>query len=196
MQSGNFLSMVFRTGPMVALFAFGQYAALYFIIAGFLPLIFIADEGFGSMAAATIGAGFILMSLTGSLSGSWLNRKGIRFSVLIMVGAGSSAVLSLLVFNSGLPVEARILAALCLGLFSGLIPSSLFGLIPALAGSTAAISVMSGMLAQGSALGQLSGPPLAAAAVAQANNWNEATPYMVVLALGTMFCGWLLTRYS
>ena len=193
-QSSGFFAMVFRPGPLLAALAFGQYAALYFIVAGFLPLIFISDEGFGSLAAASIGGGFIFMSLIGSLGASWLNRKGMRFSLLIVIGAGSAAGLSLLVFNTGLSIEARIAAALAMGLLTGLIPSSLFGLIPSLAGSVAAISVMSGMLAQGSAIGQLSGPPLAAAAVSEVNNWNQATPYMVVLALGTMLCGLLLMR--
>lgn len=193
---GDFRRMVLRIGPIFAALCFGLYAAFYFIIAGFLPLIFIADEGFGSMAAALVGSGFVLMNIVGCLSAGWLNRKGYQFSVLIMIGAGAASLLSVLVFNAALSVEVRILAALCTGGLAGLIPSSLFGLIPSLAGSVAAVSVMSGMLAQGSALGQLSGPPLAAAVVANAGDWHEATPFLVALALGTMLCGWVLKRYG
>ena len=188
------LRTVWRPAPMIAALAFGLYAAQYFILAGFLPLILITLDGFSPVSAAIMGAGFILMNVFGNLGSGWLHGRGLRSSSLIMSGAAAVALLSLVVFNTGFPVELRIAGALLFGAFAGLIPSSLFAMIPMLAGRASAISVMSGVLTQGSALGQLSGPPLAAAGVAALGGWGTATPIMLMLAICTALCGWALAR--
>ena len=186
------LRTVLRRGPLTASAAFALYAALYFIVASFLPFTLIKSDGFQPVAAATAGAGFILTNIFGNLGSSWLHGRGFRSSHLIMVGAAAAAILSPLVFSTGLPPGVRIAATLILGGFCGLIPSSLFASIPVLADRASNISTISGMLAQGSATGQLFGPPLVAAAVSATGTWNAAMPVTIILALCTAVGGRML----
>ena len=183
---------ILRRGPIIAASTFALYAALYFIVASFLPFTLIKSDGFTPVAAAAAGAGFILTNIFGNLGSSWLHGRGFRSSHLIMVGATAAAVLSPLVFSTSLPPGVRIGVTLILGGFCGLVPSSLFASIPILAGRASAISTVSGMLAQGSATGQLFGPPLVAAAVTATGTWNAAMPVTIILALSAAMCGRML----
>ena len=177
------LRTVLRRGPLTAAATFGLYAALYFIVASFLPFTLIKSDGFSPVAAATAGAGFILTNIFGNLASSWLHGRGVTSSHLIMVGAAAAAILSPFVFSTVLPPGVRIAVTLILGGFCGLIPSSLFATIPFLADRASNISTVSGLLAQGSATGQLFGPPLVAAAVTATGTWNAAMPVSIILAL-------------
>lgn len=190
--SGAGLRTVLRRGPLTAAATFALYAALYFIVATFLPFTLIRTDGFPPVAAATAGAGFILTNIFGNLASSWLHGRGFRSSHLIMVGAAAAAILSPLVFSTALPPGVRIAVTLILGGFCGLIPSSLFATIPAHADRASNISAISGMLAQGSATGQLFGPPLVAAVVSAIGTWNAAMPVTIILALCTAVGGRML----
>ena len=119
-----------------------------------------------------------------------------RPSKLITVGACVMVLCGAVVFATGLPVPVRVTAAFVMICFGGLVPSSLFAAIPRLAGDPSAVSTMSGLLAQGSGMGQLIGPPLAAALVAATGVWWSATPVIMILALFTAGLGLVLRRYA
>lgn len=184
-----------RRAPLLGCATFATYASQYFIVTGFLPLILIDLDGVSPLIAASLGAVVILCNASGILIGGWLLARGVRASTLILVGGGIMGLFSLLIFNTALPVEIRIAAAIGFAPCAALVPSSLFSSIPKLAGDPAAISTMSGLLAQGSGIGQLAGPPLAAALVAATGGWWAAIPVMLVLSSGTVLCGLALRRY-
>jgi MFS family permease len=72
----------------------------------------------------------------------------------------------------------------------GLIPGCLFGLAPRLAPSEATLPTTVGWMAQWSALGQLSGPPLVAWVASKAGNWH----WTWVLTGSCCLCGALLAQ--
>lgn len=185
-----------RPAPLLGAATFAVYASNYFIVTGFLPLTFVGDNGASPLLAASLGAIVIASNALGILAGGWLLGRDVRPSTLITVGGCVMALCGAVVFATSLPVPVRVTAAFVMVFFGGLVPSSLFAAIPRLAGNPSAVSTISGLLAQGSGIGQLTGPPLAAALVAATGIWWSATPVIMVLALFTAGLGLVLRRFT
>jgi len=58
------------------------------------------------------------------------------------------------------------------------------------------IALTSGVVVQGSNLGQFIGPPLAAGIVAATGSWTASTPFLSGCAAAGVVCGLLLRRSS
>ena len=183
-------------GPLLTSAVFGLYACQYMVLTGFLPLILIQEDGFGVLQAGTVGAVVIFFNAIGNGISGWLHGRGESSSRLIVSGSVGMALMAAIVFSLVVPVEIRIAAAIMFGLVAGLIPSSLFAIMPSIAPDASNISMISGMLTQGSAIGQLIGPPAIAACVTIFATWSVAIPSMMVLALLCMWGGIRLARFE
>jgi len=151
---------------------------------------------FGTAAAASVATVAVMANAIGNALSGVLHNRGYRSSTLIMIGASGITVTSFAFFFVTLPVEIRIIAAIVFGATGGLIPSSLFASMPAVAPDGTNISALSGMLTQGSAMGLLVGPPAVAACVSWFGSWHAAIPCMVILGGLCILGGHALQRFE
>ena len=161
----------------------------------FFRLILIELNGFTPSGAAAVGAFAVFCNAAGNLLSGWLHERGVRSTTLILFGlrgpwrsAGRWCCWTEL---SGL---LRTVAAGGLFICTGLIPSSLFALVPDHAPDRSVIATVSGIVMQGAAIGQLVGPPIGAALVAWSGTWQGAIPVVIVCAAICAGCALLIRR--
>lgn len=193
---GESLSVMKLSGPLAASGTFGVYAGLYMILTGFLPLILTTNDGFSLPVAASIGAAVVLFNAIGNAFSGWLHSKGFASSTLIICAALGIGISGPIVFLVEIPVSIRIVSALAYGAIGGLIPSSLFASVVLVAPGKSSFATVNGMLAQGSAIGQLTGPPLAAAMVSLASGWSIVVPMVFLVSLICLAGGVYLKRFE
>ncbi len=189
----NLLAALGR-GSMLLALLFAIYAGLYLIVAGFLPLILIELNGFTPLSAASVSAVVVFCNVLGNGFSGWLHNHGIKFDRLIMIGSFGMAAGGSLIFASELAGHWRIAAAATFCMFAGLVPSSIFSESPNQAPHQGIMATVSGILMQGSAIGQLTIPPAAAALVAWYGAWSAAVPFMVGGAGSMVICTVALSR--
>lgn len=168
-----------RRGPLLLGAIFMVYAASYLSLAGFLPLMLIEQDGMAPWSAALASAVAVLFNGAGNGMSGWLHNRGLTFGRLVIGGSIGMALTGALAFVPEIGAAPRILAACLFGLAGGLVPSSIFAEAPRHAPNPVFIGTISGVVVQGAALGQLGGPPLAAALVDGAGSWSAAIPIML-----------------
>jgi MFS family permease len=89
--------------------------------------------------------------------------------------------------GSGAPLALRFGAVMAFSAVGGLIPGTVFATIPAFSPHAGAVSTTSGLVQQGSSLGQLAAPPMLAAVAAAAGGWHRGW-----LVTGAFACADLL----
>ncbi|MEM9106460.1 MAG: MFS transporter [Pseudomonadota bacterium] len=181
-------------GPILLSVVFAFYAGQYLIVAGFLPLIFIELNGFTPSAAAAVAAFAVFSNAAGNLLSGWLHKRGVRSTTLILFGCAAMVLGGSIVLQDGVSSLLRTVAAGGLFIVTGLIPSSLFALIPDHAPDRSVIATVSGIIMQGAAMGQLVGPPIGAAIVAWTGAWHGASAVVLVCAVVCASCALLLRR--
>ncbi len=191
---GQSLARALGWGPILLGTVFAFYAGQYLIVAGFLPLILIELNGFTPSGAAAVGAFAVFCNAAGNLLSGWLHDRGVRSTTLILVGCAAMATGGSIVLQDDISGLLRTVAAAGLFICTGLIPSSLFALIPDHAPDRSVIATVSGIVMQGAAIGQLVGPPIGAALVAWSGAWNGAVPVVLVCAAICSSCALLLRR--
>jgi nitrate/nitrite transporter NarK len=92
-----------------------------------------------------------------------------------------------IIFASEAPFTVRYAALLLFSAAGGLIPGTLFASTPAFAPNASTVSTTTGLMQQGSALGQFVTPPLIALLVSGTGNWSVT--WMVT---GAMACSGIL----
>ncbi len=172
-------------GPLLLSMIFVFYAGQYMILAGFLPLILVENNGYTLLLAAFVMAIVVLFNAGGNAMSGWLLNRGAKPVTLIITGCIAMSVGGAIAFLEDVPGWVRILAAAVFTGFGGLIPGSLFAQVPHHAPRQSLMASVNGMLVQGAALGQLVGPPVAAAFVAGSANWQAAIPVLMAGALIT-----------
>ncbi len=181
-------------GPILLSTVFAFYAGQYLIVAGFLPLILVELNGFTPSGAAAVGAFAVFCNAAGNVLSGWLHDRGVRSTTLILVGCGAMAIGGSIVLLDDISGLLRTVAAGGLFICTGLIPSSLFALIPDHAPDRSVIATVSGIVMQGAAIGQLVGPPIGAAIVAWVGAWHGAVPVVLLCAAICAACALLLRR--
>jgi len=187
---GEIIKLARRPGPLLLATIFAFYAAQYLTLAGFLPLILVETNGYSPVLAAFVTAIVVLLNGVGNAFSGWLLNRGFNPISLILTGCVVMSLGAAIAFWEGVPGATRILAATAFSAFGGLIPSSLFAEVPFHAQRPTFMASISGMLVQGAAVGQLVGPPFAAAFVAWYDSWQAAIPAMMTAAAITG-CGTL-----
>lgn len=159
-------------GPWLLAICFGCYTLLWTALMVWLPTFLVEQRGAALGSAALLTVVVVLVNLPGNVIGGWLNQRGIpRWRLIALVGA-LFMVVGPLIFLDLLPDAARFALALAFSFFGGFLPSSVLGAAPVFSPSPAQIGTTNGLLVQGSHLGQFSGPPLVAAAVAFFGGWQ------------------------
>lgn len=197
--SGNPFEIILQTLKTKGLWAialsFGGYTLQWVSLMVWLPTFLIADMGFEKNIAAVLTACIIAMNIPSNIMGGWLLRNGVAARYLVLIGSVSLGLSILGIFILPLNDMARVVCCFLFSLIGGLIPACLFAYVPAYAPSPNHMSTASGMLMQGSTLGQFCGPPMLAYAVSLSDGAWSAAIYPMLMGTAFMaLAGWYVTR--
>ena len=159
-------------GPWLLAICFGLYAGQFIAVFGFLPTAY-QSAGIAPTTAGLLTAFGVAVNMAGNIvSGLLLHRGATRTSVL----AGASAVMgicTMIAFDVEVAFALRYAAILLFSAMGGLIPGTLFTTAPRFAPYAGAVSTTTGLMQQGSAIGQFIAPPLVAAVASSAGGWHH-----------------------
>lgn len=189
------LQTLSQKGLWLIALSFGGYVLQWVSLMVWLPTFLRVDLSFEKGEAAFLTALIIAMNIPSNIMGGWLLRKGLNARVLIIIGSLFMAAMSVAIFVLPLDAYLQVLCCFLFSLIGGGIPACLFAYTPKYAPSPSHMSASSGMLMQGSSLGQFIGPPLLAYAVSLGGgNWSNAVYPMIVGAMVTLISGWFVTK--
>jgi MFS family permease len=173
-----------RPGPPALALAFGSYTLQYLAVLAFLPTLLVEEDGISPSGAAVLTAFANAGNMLGTFGGGWLLHKGApRWA---MIGAGSliMGAASLVIFAPALPFALRYGAVIAFTLLGGAVPPAVFSGAASLAPSAALVGTTTGLIMQGSNIGQSIGPPAVAKLAAVTGSWRWSPA--VLLAASAM----------
>lgn len=182
------LRTLFRSGPLLIAGIFIMFAAANMIIMGFMPTLLVDTLKFSHSTATLVSflAAFIL--LPSNIAAGWFvdlgfNRKLMFYISLLLMGG-----MSLIIMHPEIDAGIRITTIFLLSLATGVPPSLIWASIPFLAKDRKEAPLISGLLYQGSGIGQVMGPITAGAAVQYSGSWFAAGWVIcVLLAVSLLF---------
>lgn len=161
-----------RPGLWCLALCFMVYSLPWMALMAWLPSYLVEERGLAVTLAAHLTVIVVVVNVIGNLIGGWLMQRGLpRWSLL-----GCSAALTLAcgfgIFTAAAPDALRYALCLLFSSLGGVLPAAAFSGVPLFAPSPRHIGAANGMLVQGSAVGQLAGPPIVAIAVSMAGGWQ------------------------
>ena len=189
------LRSVWHPGPLLLGVIFACYTVQYMSVMGFLPTILQA-QGTSAQAAGLLSALAVMANAAGNLSVGALLARGavprrlISAACLVMIVAGAG------IYLQGLPATLRYVLVVTLAGVGGLIPATLFALVPRVAQDRQSTATTMGFVVQFSHIGQLAGPPAVAAVAAAAGGFQLSGLVLVPAALGALLAARGLRRVS
>jgi len=172
---------VLRSEPLALAATFLLYALMFFALFGFMPVLL---QQRLQVDATTVGllTGIACMANIGGnlAAGVWLKKAG--RTVLIRLAAAVMGACALGIFLPG--TDPRLSFALCL-VFSaagGMVPASLLSSVAQVSATPAHATLATGLLMQGSNLGQALGPLLVGSTVDR-HGWPAAAAWVTSAAL-------------
>ena len=149
------------SGPWLGALIFAVYSAPWLAVIGFLLTLY-AQAGWSGPMAGVLTASVAVSNMAGTIGARRLLHHGMRPRALMWIGFSAMAAGAWLAFSTttaAAPV-LRYLGAMLFSVFGGLVPGSLFALVPRLAPDDRTISTTVGWMLQWAAVGQMCGPPL------------------------------------
>ncbi|MEJ0008764.1 MAG: MFS transporter [Steroidobacteraceae bacterium] len=159
------------SGPVMLALIFAFYTVQYMSVMGFLPTILQA-QGTSAQAAGLLSALAVMANAVGNLSVGALVARGavprrlIAGACLVMMVAAAG------IYLQELPATLRYLLVVTLSGVGGLIPASIFALVPRVGQDRQSTATTMGFVVQFSHVGQLAGPPAVAAVAAAAGGFQ------------------------
>ncbi len=191
------VSLIRRTvsapGPWLLALGFGCYAAIWMGVFSFLPTVY-HEGGIAPAAAGTLTAIAVLVNIGGNLAAGWLVQHRVPPPLLMVVAASTMAAGAWVAFGTDAVFAVRYLAVLMLSMVGGLLPGSLFSLAPRLAPDAGAVSTTTGLMQQGSSLGQSISAPVLAALASASGGWQDTWKATLLFAVGALLSAALLHR--
>jgi MFS family permease len=175
-------------GPVLLTLCFATYTGNFIAVMGFLPTFLIEDRGVDPVIAAAITAFAIAANAPGGMMAGWLLHNGAPRTLLIIISCVVMAASAVGIYTLDLPDGIRFVLCFAFAGIGGMLPATVLGATADLAPRRDLIGTANGLLMQGSAVGQMIGPPIAAAIVAATGTWATAPVYVVAAAtLGLVF---------
>jgi MFS family permease len=159
-----------RRAQLLAL-TFTGYTFQHLSVLGFLPTI-LHEEGIDTHTAGLMTAGAVIANALGNLATSWLLAHHVPAWRMMVFAALMMGLTSFGIFAESLPPLVRYAMTVAFSGFGGLLPASIFAMLPAIARETNTGATMQGLVVQASHIGQLLGPPAIAAVAAWAGGWH------------------------
>lgn len=152
--------------------SFGAFAAIWFVIATWLPSFAVEYMGYTARGATWLTALAVVGNIAGNLGAGFLAAAGLpRWAVIagvqVMLGA-----LGWLVFTADADPLLRSIAAIVACAAAGALPATVMAGVPIHARDPQQILVANGIVFQCANLGSLAGPPAVAAAVTALGGWD------------------------
>lgn len=152
--------------------SFGAFAAIWFVIATWLPSFAVEYMGYTARGATWLTALAVVGNIAGNLGAGFLTAAGLpRWAVIagvqVMLGA-----LGWLVFSADADPLLRSVAAIVACAAAGALPATVMAGVPIHARDPQQILVANGIVFQCANLGSLAGPPAVAAAVTALGGWD------------------------
>lgn len=181
-------------GAWLLAIAFGCYAGQWMSVMGFLPT-FYGGEGIAPAMAGFLTAVGALINVSGNFASGLLLQRGMPAGRLVLTASLTMLICAWCLFGSDLPFAVRYAALLAFSAVGGLIPGTLFALTHRFTPSPAAISTTTGLMQQGSSIGQFLLPPLVALVVSGSGGWSSAWLATGTLALINVALALVLLRW-
>ncbi|HEY5791141.1 MAG TPA: MFS transporter [Gammaproteobacteria bacterium] len=179
---------VSRPGPWLLALAFGGYTVQWVSLMVWLPTFLVEQRGVAVSTAALLTALIVACNVPGNLFGGWLLHRHLpRWLLLALSGVGTGGCL-FVIFDPGFSDALRLACCLAFTVLGGMLPPAVLSGPPVVAPGRGQIGTTNGMLIQGSNIGQVIGPPLAALMVTLSGSWEsgfwvlEAAAFLVVAA--------------
>lgn len=189
----NIARTIRHAGPWLVALIFAFYTLQYSALMAWLPSVLISEKGIAVQTAGLLAAVVIAVNIIGNLVAGFLIRRGFGHGGLVILTAALMASSAALIF-SPLPDLVRYMGCVGLSLFGGMIPGTAFAAVPEVAPSPAELGTVNGLVVQGSNLGQMAGPPLAAALVTFTGSWSSLFAMFVMANLVAAALGLALRK--
>jgi predicted MFS family arabinose efflux permease len=180
--AGDILRTLRRPGPPALALAFGSYTLQYLAVLAFLPTLLVEEDGMSAAHAAALTALANAANMLGTFGGGWLSHKGApRWA---MIGAGSliMGLSSVVIFTPALPFALRYGAVIAFTLLGGAVPPAVFSGAAQHAPAPELVGTTTGLIMQGSNLGQSIGPPALAKLAAATGGWTWSPAVLLAAA--------------
>lgn len=162
-----------RPGPWLLALAFACYTLQWVSLMVWLPTFLVEQRALGLGVAATMTALVVACNVPGNLFGGWLLHRHLERWVLMVLSALGMIACLAVIFAEGLHDGLRYAACLLFSCFGGMLPAAVLSGAPVVAPARAQIATTNGMLIQGSNVGQMVGPPVAAWLVTLSGDWGS-----------------------
>ena len=150
------------------------YSFQYTPVVSFLPTLFLESSALSLATLSYLTAVVILSNTIGNVSAGILLRRGIGYQKLMSLGFLVMGCATLVIYLDAIPFPMRLLAAAVFSAVSGLIPGTLFALVPRVIGSPEGAAPVIGLMLQLSGVAQLIGAVLLPNAVEVSGSWFAA----------------------
>jgi MFS family permease len=171
-----------QPGPWWLALAFACYSLMYFAVAVWLPTFLMQERGASIAQAAWLTALLIGCNAGGNLVGGWLMHRAAPRGHLISLTFLLMAACACGIFSAALPDALRFSLSAVFMLAGGMIPASILSGGHIYAREASQISSIQGLIVQIAQIGPFAGPPLVAAVVSAAGNWEAALGVLLAAA--------------
>lgn len=189
---GEALRTFTRAGPLVLAFTFATYSSIHVSVVALLPTFYVEAEALGLARVAPLTAFVTAVNVAGNILGGIAIHRGVARWKLVIGTFVLVALSATLMYDDGLTFAVRLAAAIFLSFIAGVIPACLFATAAVVAPTAALVGATTGLMMQGSQLGQLVGPVAMAKAVTWTGTWDAAPVTLVAAAIaGSILMVWV-----
>lgn len=183
-----------QRGPWWLAMGFACYSLMYYAVAVWLPTFLMQERGASIAQAALLTALLIGCNACGNLLGGWLMHRAAPRGHVISLAFLAMAACSCGIFSQALSDVLRFSLCALFMLTGGMIPASILSGAQIYAREAGQTSSVQGLIVQFAQIGPFAGPPLVAAAVSEAGNWEAALGVLLAAAACGMVLGQLALR--
>lgn len=176
--------------------AFAMYAIQNHGMLMWLPTYLINERGVSAADAGLLAALAIGANCIGNVFGGWLIQRQVARGLLISITFLITSTLFLLIFLGNLPDGLRYALVLLYNMACGPIPAAALSGAVRYARSPAEVGSLQGLVVQITQLGIFIGPPITAAVVSAAGNWDAALWVLLSASAIGMLAALLVMRHE
>ena len=180
---GHALRTFTQAGPLVLALTFATYSSIHVTVVALLPTFYVEAEALGLGRVAPLAAFVTVVNVAGNILGGIAIHRGVARWKLVIATFVLVGLSALLMYDDSLTFEVRLAAAIFLSFIAGVIPACLFATAAVVAPTAALVGATTGLMMQGSQLGQLVGPVAMAKVVTVTGSWDFAPVTLVVAAV-------------
>ncbi|MCA1413285.1 MFS transporter [Bradyrhizobium sp. NBAIM20] len=169
-------------GPLLLAGCFALYSLMFFALFSFLPVLLMERMNIPHGTAGMLSALATASNIIGNVAAGYLLARGARRSVLLVVAYLAMGFSAPGIFLQIFGDTPTLLLCILFAGVGGLMPAVLISSIPLLSPSAALIPVVTGLVMQGSNLGQVAGPVAVGIAV-ETYGWTAALAIILIAAL-------------